>query len=91
MKKLLNDRVLIEIEDGEKKTNAGIIIDKKPTPGDFIPGVIAFVGTGKIIGGSLTPLDVSVGDKVLFQYGSKITVDNKTYMLVNESDVILIL
>ena len=64
--KPLHDRVLIEVLDGSEKTTGGIIIpdtaQEKPQEGK----VVAIGGGAKTEDGKRIPMDVKVGDKVLF-------------------------
>ena len=66
--KPLHDRVLIEVLDSSEKTAGGIIIpdtaQEKPQEGK----VVAIGGGAKTEDGKLIPMDVKVGDKVLFHY-----------------------
>lgn len=91
----LGDRVLIK-EIGEEKmertTATGIIIPEsaeKESGGK--KGKVVAVGTGKIDDGLRIPLETSVGDTVLYQWGDKITINNEEYVIVQESQIIAIL
>ena len=86
----LHDRVLIEVLDSEEKTSGGIIIPdtakEKPSEGKVVA-----VGSGtKAEDGSVTPLDVKSGDKILFGKwsGTEVTVDGKELLIMKESDVL---
>ena len=88
--KPLHDRVLIEVLDSSEKTAGGIIIpdtaQKKPQEGK----VVAVGGGGaKTEDGKLIPMDVKVGDKVLFGKwsGTEIKIDGKEYSIMKESDI----
>ena len=63
--KPLGDRVVIKVLDKEEKTKGGIVLPdtakEKPQKGEVIA-----VGTGEIIDGKKVPLEVKVGDKVIF-------------------------
>ena len=85
----LHDRVLIESLDSEEKTSGGIIIPdtakEKPQEGKVIA-----VGPGsKNDAGKLAPLDVKVGDHVLFGKwsGTEVKLDGKEYSIMKESDI----
>ena len=89
----LQDRVIVKRIDEEEKTKGGIIIPdtakEKPQEGKVIA-----VGKGKVNeDGKLMPLDVKVGDKILFgKYsGSEVTLDNEEYLILREEDVLCIL
>ena len=85
----LHDRVLIKVLDSEEKTSGGIIIPdtakEKPQEGEVVavgPGTINDVG-------KLTPMDVKVGDVVLFGKwsGTEVKIDGKEYSIMKESDI----
>ena len=89
----LHDRILVRrIEEGET-TRGGIIIPdsakEKPQEGEVVA-----VGKGKRLeDGKLVPLDVAVGDRILFgKYsGSDIKLDGDEYMIMREDEVLGIL
>ena len=85
--KPLHDRVLIEVLDGNEKTAGGIIItaQEKPQEGK----VIAVGGGAKTEDGKIIPMDVKVGDKVLFGKwsGTEVKIDGKEYSIMKESDI----
>ena len=85
----LHDRVLVESLESEEKTAGGIIIPdtakEKPQEGKVIA-----VGPGsKSEDGKITPMDVKVGDHVLFGKwsGTEVKVDGKDYSIMKESDI----
>lgn len=85
----LQDRVLVRRIDQEEKTAGGIIIPdtakEKPTEGE----VIAAGPGGRGDDGKLHPLDVKVGDRVLFGKwsGTEIRIDNEDFVVMKESDI----
>ena len=85
----LHDRVLIKVLDSEEKTSGGIIIPdtakEKPQEGEVVA-----VGPGAINDtGKLAPMDVKVGDIVLFGKwsGTEVKIDGKEYSIMKESDI----
>ena len=84
----LHDRVLIKVLDSEEKTAGGIIIPdtakEKPQEGEVVA-----VGPGAKEDGKLTPMDVKVGDIVLFGKwsGTEVKIDGKEYNIMKESDI----
>ena len=85
----LHDRVLIKVLDSEEKTSGGIIIPdtakEKPQEGEVVA-----VGPGAINdSGKLAPMDVKVGDIVLFGKwsGTEVKIDGKEYSIMKESDI----
>ncbi|HXK31505.1 MAG TPA: co-chaperone GroES [Candidatus Paceibacterota bacterium] len=91
----LGDRVLIRPmseEEGAKELPSGIIIpatvDKEKTD----RGVVVAVGPGKVNDeGKIVPMHIEVGDKVLFQWGDKVEIDDIEYFVVSEPSVLAIL
>jgi len=89
----LHDRVVIRRVAEETMTAGGIVIPgsatEKPSEGEVIA-----VGKGKANdSGNVTPLDVAVGDKVLFgKYaGQEIKVDGEEVIVMNETDIMCVL
>ena len=85
----LHDRVLIEVLDSEEKTSGGIIIPdtakEKPQEGKIVA-----VGPGaKTDDGKIIPMDVKIGDLVLFGKwsGTEVKIDGQEYSIMKESDV----
>ncbi len=86
----LYDRVIVQRNDAEEATTSGIIIPdsakEKPQEGEVIAA-----GKGKQReDGTVTPLEVKVGDKVLFgKYsGTDIKIDGKEYIMMKEDDIL---
>ena len=89
----LHDRVLVKRTESEEKTKSGIIIPdtakEKPMEGEVIS-----VGTGtRHESGTITPLDVKAGDRILFGKwsGTEIKLDGQDYIVMKESDIMGIL
>ena len=88
----LHDRVIIKRLDNERKTASGIVIPEtaaeKPDQGEIIA-----VGNGKVgDDGKVRPLDVKVGDKVLFgKYsGQTVKVDGDELLVMREEDIMAV-
>ena len=85
----LHDRVLIKVLDSEEKTAGGIIIPdsakEKPQEGE----VVAIGPGAKNENGKVTPMDVKVGDIVLFGKwsGTDVKIDGKEYSIMKEADI----
>ncbi|HBC06633.1 MAG TPA: co-chaperone GroES [Rhodospirillaceae bacterium] len=86
----LHDRVLVKRIEQDAKTKGGIIIPdtakEKPMEGKIIA-----VGSGaRNEDGSITPLDVKKGDKVLFGKwsGTEVTIDGDELIIMKESDLL---
>jgi chaperonin GroES len=85
----LHDRVLIEPLEAEEKTAGGIIIPDtaKEKP---MEGKIVAAGSGaRAEDGSITPMDVKKGDRVLYGKwsGTEVKIDGKDYVIMKESDI----
>ena len=85
----LHDRVLIKVLESEEKTAGGIIIPdtakEKPQEGEVVA-----VGPGaKSDEGKISPMDVKIGDIVLFGKWSatEVKIDGKEYSIMKESDI----
>src|SRR5262245_25907682 len=85
----LHDRVLVRRLEGEEKTAGGIIFPdtakEKPMEGE----VVAAGPGSRSEDGKLHPLDVKVGDRILFGKwsGTEVKIDGEDYTIMKESDV----
>jgi chaperonin GroES len=85
----LHDRILIKRIEEKETVKGGIIIPdtakEKPQEGEVIA-----VGAGKMHEGKRIPLDVQVGDRVLFgKYsGNDIKIEDEEYLILREDDVL---
>ncbi|MBL7130417.1 MAG: co-chaperone GroES [Candidatus Omnitrophica bacterium] len=89
----LGDRILIKPLEAEEKTKGGIVLPdtakEKPQEGKIVA-----VGKGRILeSGKVEPLEVKVGDIVLYgRYsGTEITKDGEEYLFVKEEDILAII
>ncbi|GIX21929.1 MAG: 10 kDa chaperonin [Gammaproteobacteria bacterium] len=89
----LHDRVIVKRLEEERTTPGGIVIPdtaaEKP-----IKGEVVAVGNGKVLeNGEVRPLDVKVGDKVLFgKYaGTEVKVDGQELLVMREDDITAII
>lgn len=90
--KPLGDRVLVKPATKEEKTKGGIVIPdtakEKPQEGEIIA-----VGSGKLLdNGERVPLEVKVGDKVIYSKfaGTEIKLDDEEHLLLSERDILAI-
>jgi chaperonin GroES len=89
----LHDRIVIKRIDVEAKSAGGIIVPdtakEKPQQGE----VVAVGPGGRDETGGLIPIDVKVGDRVLFGKwsGTEVKIDDDEYLIMKESDVMGIL
>jgi chaperonin GroES len=85
----LHDRVVVKRLDAESKSAGGIVIPdtagEKPDQGEVVA-----IGKGKVLDdGKLRPLDVKVGDRILFgKYsGQTVKVEGTEYLVMREDDI----
>ena len=85
----LHDRVIVKRTEEEEKTAAGIYLPdsakEKPMQGE-----VTAIGTGKLLdSGENRPLDVKVGDRILFgKYaGTEVKLDDSEYLVMREEDI----
>ena len=90
--KPLHDRIIVEAAAKEEKTAGGIILpdsaQEKP-----LKGTVLGVGPGKRLdSGTLAPMDVKVGDTVIYgKYsGTEVTVDDNDYVILRAEDVLAV-
>ena len=86
----LQDRILVKRIEEEEKTKGGIIIPdtakEKPSEGKVIA-----VGNGKVReDGTVQPLDVKRGDRILFSKysGTEVTIEGEEHLIIREDDVL---
>jgi chaperonin GroES len=85
----LHDRVVVRRVGSDEKTAGGIIIpdtaQEKPSEGEIVS-----VGSGaRAEDGSIAPMDVKAGDRVLFGKwsGTEVTIDGEELLIMKESDI----
>src|SRR5262245_21388346 len=89
----LHDRVVVKLIDAEEKSAGGIIIPdtakEKPSQGE----IIAVGPGGRDEAGKLIPIDLKVGDRVLFGKwsGTEVKIDNEDLLIMKESDILGVL
>ena len=89
----LHDRVIIKRKEEERTSPGGIVIPDTATETP-IRGEVVAVGNGKILdGGDVRPLDVKVGDNVLFgKYsGTEVKVDGDDLLVMREEDIMAVI
>jgi chaperonin GroES len=90
----LDDRIVVKASEAEETTASGLVIPdtakEKPQQGEVLA-----VGPGRRSeqSGEVIPMDVSVGDKVVYSKygGTEITVDGQDVLILNARDVLAIL
>lgn len=87
----LDDRLMIQVSSAERKTPGGLFIpDTVADTSGNLEGVVVAVGRGHMDKkGRVHPMDVKVGDQIVFpQYaGSKIKIQNEDLIILRESEV----
>ncbi len=86
----LQDRIIVRRIEEEEKTKGGIIIPDtaKEKP---MEGKVVAVGKGKVMeDGKLHPVDVKVGDRILFgKYaGTEVKIDGEEHLIMREDDIL---
>ncbi|HHW01257.1 MAG TPA: co-chaperone GroES [Thermoanaerobacterales bacterium] len=90
--KPLGDRIVIKVLEKEERTKGGIVLPdtakEKPQKGEVLA-----VGSGEIIDGQKVPLEVKVGDKIIFSKyaGTEVKIDDQEYLILRQSDVLAII
>ena len=90
--KPLGDRLVVKVINQEEKTRGGIVrpdtAKEKPQEGEVVA-----VGTGKVLeNGQKLPLEVKVGDRIIFSKyaGTEVKLDGEVYIIFSERDVLAI-
>lgn len=86
----LQDRIIVKRIKEEEKTKGGIIIPEtaKEKPSE---GQIVAVGKGKVLeNGTVMPLDVKVGDRILFSRygGTEVKIEGEEHLIMREDDIL---
>jgi chaperonin GroES len=87
----LEDRIVVKPSEGEEMTASGLVIPdtakEKPQEGEVIA-----VGPGRFEDGNRVPLDVKVGDKVIYSKygGTEVKLGGDEYLILSARDVLAI-
>ncbi|PDW04636.1 co-chaperone GroES [Candidatus Viridilinea mediisalina] len=87
----LGDRVVVKPAEREEKTKSGIILPDTASKERPMEGTILAIGEGRRDdSGKIIPMNVSVGDKVIFaKYsGTEFKVDEVEYLILSEKDIL---
>jgi len=90
--KPLEDRILVKSVDAEQTTASGLVIPdtakEKPQEGEVLA-----VGPGRFEDGQRLPLDIKVGDKVIYSKygGTEVKYNNEEYLILSSRDVLAVL
>ncbi|EKD71255.1 MAG: hypothetical protein ACD_46C00226G0002 [uncultured bacterium] len=85
----LSDRIVVQAKELELKSAGGIVIPDTADKDKPMQGTVLAIGNGKYIDGTLQPLQVKVGDQILFgKYsGTNIKLDGTEFLVMREEDV----
>ena len=90
--KPLGDRIVVKVLEREEKTKSGLFLPdtakEKPTEGEVLA-----VGTGKVLdNGQKQPVEVKVGDRIIFSKyaGTEVKLDGEELVIFSERDVLAI-
>ncbi|MEP6972672.1 MAG: co-chaperone GroES [Actinomycetota bacterium] len=90
--KPLDDRIVVKAAEGEEMTSSGLVIPDtaKEKPQE---GTVMAIGPGKFEDGVRVPLDVAVGDKVIYSKygGTEVKVQGEEYLILSARDVLAII
>lgn len=90
--KPLEDRIVVKAAEEEETTQSGIVIPdtakEKPQEGEVVA-----VGPGRFEEGNRVPLDVAVGDKVIYsKYGpTEVKVEGEEYLILSARDLLAVI
>jgi chaperonin GroES len=90
--KPLGDRVIVLPKESEEVTKSGIVIPdtakEKPQEGEVVA-----VGPGRIEEGKRIPMDVKVGDRIIYSKygGTEVKIEDKEHLILRESDILAII
>ena len=88
----LEDRIVVKPSEGEEMTASGLVIPdtakEKPQEGEVLA-----VGPGRFEDGNRVPLDVKVGDKVLYSKygGTEVKYNGEEYLVLSARDVLAVI
>lgn len=88
----LGDKLVVKVKEEEKTTSSGIVLPdsakEKPQQGEVIA-----VGTGERVDGKVVPLDVKVGDEVIYSKysGNEVELDGEKYLIIRQNDVLAVI
>ncbi len=90
--KPLEDRIVVQAVDAESTTASGLVIPDtaKEKPQE---GIVLAVGPGRYEDGNRVPLDVAVGDKVLYSKygGTEVKYSGEEYLVLSARDVLAVI
>ncbi len=90
MIKPLGERIVVEVQEKASKTESGLFLPDtaKEKPQE---GIVLAVGGGKVLeSGAVAPMEIKVGDRVLFaKYtGNEVKIDDKNLLIIRQADIL---
>lgn len=88
----LGDKLVVKVKEEEKTTAAGIVLPdsakEKPQQGEVIA-----VGSGEVVDGKKVPLDIKVGDEVIYSKysGNEVELEGEKYLIIRQNDVLAVI
>ncbi|MFA6427865.1 MAG: co-chaperone GroES [Candidatus Magasanikbacteria bacterium] len=92
--KPLGDRILVKPVKEEEVTKSGIVLPDTVDKEKKMEGEVIAVGPGKLMeNGQRAPMDISVGQKVLFKKwgGEEVDIDGVEHKILNQDDVMAVI
>jgi chaperonin GroES len=89
--KPLGDRVVVKVIEKQEMTKGGIVLPdtakEKPQEGEVLA-----VGSGELVEGKRIPLEVKVGDRVIYSKyaGTEVKMDDQEYLILRQNDILAI-
>jgi len=87
----LRDKVIVKPEPAEERTRSGIVLpdSAKEKP---VEGTVIAIGSGVVIDGKQFPMEVKLGDRVIYsKYGGiEVKIDNEEYVILSEKDILAV-
>lgn len=85
----LADRIVVEPQEAELKTKGGIVLPDNADKDKPMRGKVIAIGNGKYSDGKIQPLQVKIGDQILFgKYaGTSVKLNEKDLLVMREEDV----
>lgn len=92
MLKPLGDRVIIKMIEIKETSKGGILLPSAAQEKSSVAEIVA-VGAGKCVDGNIIPLDVKVGDKVIFSKysGTEVKYEGDEYLILKQDDILAII
>ena len=94
MLKPLNENVIVEVIEVERRTASGILLSSTSVGTTRAEGIVVAVGSGRLLeNGQRAGMSVAIGDKVIYNYYSQddaIIYDDKKIVVINEADILAV-